>query len=66
LRKSGVTFSNYIDQRLELEHMLGADRLPLTLLVDSQGRVLAKFYGAKDWDSPESVALIAKYLRIKL
>jgi thiol-disulfide isomerase/thioredoxin len=66
LRKSGVTFSNYIDQRLALENMLGADRLPLTLLVDSQGRVLAKFYGAKDWDSPESLALIARYLRIKL
>ena len=66
LRKSGVTFSNYIDQRLALENMLGADRLPLTLLVDGQGRVLAKFYGAKEWDSPESLALIARYLRIKL
>ena len=66
LHKSGVTFGNYIDRRLELEHMLGADRLPLTLLVDAQGRVLAKFYGAKEWDSPQSLALIAKYFRIKL
>jgi thiol-disulfide isomerase/thioredoxin len=65
LRKSGVTFNNYIDRQLELESMLGADRLPLTLLVDAQGRVLAKFYGAKDWDSPEALALIAKYFRIK-
>jgi thiol-disulfide isomerase/thioredoxin len=66
LRKSGVTFSNYIDKRLELENMLGADRLPLTLLVDSQGRVLAKFYGAKEWDGPEALALIARHFRIKL
>lgn len=66
LRKSGVTFNNYIDKQLELENMLGADRLPLTILVDAQGRVLAKFYGAKDWDSPEALALIAKYFRIKL
>jgi thiol-disulfide isomerase/thioredoxin len=66
LRKSGVTFGNYIDKHLELENMLGADRLPLTLLVDGQGRVLAKFYGAKEWDSPEALALIARHLRIKL
>lgn len=66
LRRSGVSFNNYIDSRLLLENMLGADRLPLTLLVDAQGRVLAKFYGAKEWDSPEALALIAKHLRIKL
>lgn len=66
LRRSGVSFNNYLDSHLLLENMLGADRLPLTLLVDAQGRVLAKFYGAKDWDSPEALALIAKHLRIKL
>ena len=46
--------------------MLGAERLPLTLLVDAQGRVLAKFYGAKEWDSPETVAVIAKAFRVKM
>jgi thiol-disulfide isomerase/thioredoxin len=57
---SKTTFSHFIDSRLVLENMLGADRLPLTLLVDAQGRVLAKFYGAKEWDSHESLALIDK------
>jgi thiol-disulfide isomerase/thioredoxin len=66
LRRSGVSFNNYIDSHLLLENMLGADRLPLTLLVDAQGRVLAKVYGAKEWDSPEALALIAKHFRIKL
>jgi len=66
LRQSGVSFNNYIDSHLLLENMLGADRLPLTLLVDAQGRVLAKFYGAKEWDSPEALAVIAKHFRIKL
>lgn len=66
LKKTGTTFDNYIDTRLFLEHMLGAERLPLTLLVDAQGRVLAKFTGAKEWDSPEMVALIGKAFRIKL
>ena len=65
LKKSGTTFGNFIDSRLALENMLGADRLPLTLLVDAQGRVLAKFYGAQEWDSPEALAVIGKAFRIK-
>jgi thiol-disulfide isomerase/thioredoxin len=63
LRASGVTFANFIDSKLLLENMLGADRIPLTLLVDAEGRVLAKFYGAKDWDSPEALEVIGKAFR---
>ncbi|MCF8200044.1 MAG: hypothetical protein K9J42_14855 [Sulfuritalea sp.] len=48
-----------------LENLLGADRLPLTLLIDAEGRVLSKTYGARDWDSPESRAMIAEVFRIK-
>lgn len=66
LKVTHTTFSNFIDARLALEHMLGADRLPLTLLVDAQGRVLAKFYGAKEWDSPAAAAVISKAFRIKM
>lgn len=66
LQKSNVTFNNFIDSKLFLENMLGADRLPLTLLVDAQGKVLGKYYGAKPWDSPEALALIAKTFQIKL
>lgn len=40
--------------------MLGANRIPLTVLVDARGRVLGKYYGAKEWDSPEALALIGK------
>jgi hypothetical protein len=46
--------------------MLGADRLPLTLLIDAHGRVLGKYYGAKEWDSPQAVNLIAKTFKVKL
>lgn len=66
LKKTSTTFPNFIDTRLMLEHMLGADRLPLTLLVDAQGRVLAKYYGSKPWDSPEAAAIIGKAFRVKL
>jgi thiol-disulfide isomerase/thioredoxin len=66
LKVSRTSFSNFIDSKLILEHMLGAERLPLTLLVDKQGRVLAKFYGAHEWDSPEAVAVISKAFGVKL
>ena len=46
--------------------MLGANRLPLTVLVDAQGRVVDKIYGAREWDSPESVRLVSKALRVPL
>ena len=66
LKQSRTTFTHFIDSRLFLENMLGADRLPLTLLVDAQGRVLAKFYGAKEWDSPEALEVIGKTFRIRM
>lgn len=66
LRDSKISFANFIDHRLMLENMLGADRIPLTLLVDAQGRVLAKVYGAKEWDSPAALAYIGKVFGIRL
>ena len=66
LKVTNTSFSNFIDSKLALEHMLGAERLPLTLLVDPQGRVLAKYYGAKEWDSPEATTLIGKAFGIKM
>lgn len=66
LKKTNTTFNNYIDQKLVLENMLGAERLPLTLLVDAKGKVLAKFTGAKEWDGPEAAAIISKAFGTKL
>ena len=66
LQKSGTTFSHFIDSQLLMENMLGADKIPLTLLVDAQGRILGKFYGAKDWDSPEALDVIRKAFHIRM
>jgi thiol-disulfide isomerase/thioredoxin len=66
LQKNRTSFSHFIDSRLVLENMLGAARLPLTLLIDGQGRVLGKYYGAKEWDSPEALQVISKAFRIQL
>ncbi|HEX8963423.1 MAG TPA: TlpA disulfide reductase family protein [Rhodocyclaceae bacterium] len=66
VRASKVSFPNFIDRQLLMENMLGADHIPLTLVVDAQGRVLGKFYGAKDWDGSEGRAAIAKLLKVRL
>jgi thiol-disulfide isomerase/thioredoxin len=66
LQQSPTSFSHFIDSKLMLENMLGANRIPLTVLVDTQGRVVGKYYGAKDWDSPEARALIGKAFGISM
>src|SRR6266403_245830 len=66
LRKSNATISQFIDSKLQMENMLGATRLPLTVLIDANGRVLDKIYGAKSWDDPESLRLIGKMFRIRV
>lgn len=58
LKATNATISHFIDSRLLLENMLGASRLPLTVLVDANGRVIDKIYGARAWDSAQAAALI--------
>ena len=65
LQATRTSFSHFIDSRLEMENMLGADRIPLTLLVDAQGRVLAKVYGARQWDDPEAMAMIKRNFHLR-
>jgi thiol-disulfide isomerase/thioredoxin len=58
LSQTNATFNHYIDHALTMENMLGANRLPLTVLVGADGRVLKKVYGAREWDSPQSLQLL--------
>ena len=51
LKQSNATLSHYIDRALVLENMLGASHIPLTVLVDEKGRVVARVQGAREWDS---------------
>lgn len=64
LKDSHATISQFIDARLQMENMLGASRLPLTVLVGADGRVLEKIYGSREWDSPDTQRLIRRTFRI--
>lgn len=64
--QTDVSFENYIDHELLLENMLGASTIPLTILVDADGRVLKKIRGSREWDSPEIIEAIRNAFQIKL
>jgi len=66
LAQAKVTFDSYLDRNLLLENMLGAETIPLTILVDAHGRVLMKIRGSREWDSTESLELIGKTFRKKM
>ena len=66
IKQAEVSFENFIDHKLLLENMLGANTIPLTVLVDADGRVLEKVRGSRVWDSPEIIAAIAEVFQIKL
>jgi len=66
IKQTGITFENFLDHRLLLENMLGANTIPLTIFVDANGRVLKKIRGAYAWDSPQNIEDIGEVFHIKL
>jgi thiol-disulfide isomerase/thioredoxin len=65
LKQSNATLSHFIDRKLEMENMLGASQVPLTVLVDANGRIIQKVYGAKEWDGAKARRLIDQAFRGK-
>ncbi len=63
LGRSNATILHFIDRGLRMETLLGASRLPLTVLVSADGRVLRRVSGAQDWDGAEMRRLIASTLQ---
>jgi len=66
IKKSNISFENFLDSHVFLENMLGANTIPLTILVDENGRVIEKVRGARAWDSPEIVQALGKVFKVEL
>lgn len=66
IKQTGITFENFLDSKLLLENMLGANTIPLTVLVDANGRVLIKVHGAYEWDNKEAINAIEEVFQIRL
>jgi thiol-disulfide isomerase/thioredoxin len=54
----------YADSARQALFLLGPRALPTTLLLDAQGREVARALGARRWDSPEVVAEIERRLNL--
>ncbi|HET7410636.1 MAG TPA: TlpA disulfide reductase family protein [Paracoccaceae bacterium] len=52
------------DPRGKLPRAAGAIGLPVTLLLDREGREVARVTGDAEWDSPEAKALIGKLVEL--
>ena len=65
MKRTNSTISQFIDSQLVLENMLGASHLPVTVLVDKNGRVVRRMYGGMEWDSPEALRIIGAAFEIE-
>ncbi|HEX5646237.1 MAG TPA: TlpA disulfide reductase family protein [Nitrospira sp.] len=63
-QKIGLTFPILHDTDMEVGVTYGARSLPMTLMVDRQGVVRQKIFGARDWDSPEARELIRMLIKL--
>lgn len=52
----------YIDRSGKATQLLHAVGVPITLLIDREGREVARKMGPAEWDSPEMTAIIRRYL----
>jgi thiol-disulfide isomerase/thioredoxin len=52
----------YIDSSMKAMRALAAIGLPTTLLLDRQGREVGRLVGPAEWDSPEAVALVQRWI----
>jgi len=64
--RARLSFDNFVDHNLVLENMLGANTIPLTVLVDANGRVVQKIRGSRDWTSRASIELVERAFRLRV
>lgn len=52
----------YIDDTMRSARQFGATGLPVTFLLDRQGREVGRLIGPAEWDSPEAIRLIRHFI----
>ena len=62
VEKNALTFPNLQDQTSEVTLKYGIRGVPMTLFIDSQGKVAGGAIGPRDWDSQEASGLVEQLL----
>jgi len=67
MKEHGITGVDvYLDKTMSSGKLLKeATVLPMTILIDADGNEVARVFGDRDWDSPESKAEIARVFHLK-
>jgi thiol-disulfide isomerase/thioredoxin len=55
----------YVDPSGQASHSLAIPGVPTTLLIDREGREVARKMGAAEWDDPEIVSLVERTMRAR-
>lgn len=63
IRTLQISFPILLDPQGGIASLYGAGRLPSTFLIDRQGKVVKKYLGPRDWDDPNIISEIEKYVR---
>ncbi|MBH0199559.1 MAG: TlpA family protein disulfide reductase [Nitrospira sp.] len=63
-QKIGLSFPILHDTEMQIGLIYGARSLPMTFMVDRQGVVRQKIFGARDWDSPEAREMIQLLMKL--
>lgn len=58
----GVTFTILLDPGGEIENRFRVSGLPMTFLIDREGRLRQKIVGAREWNEPDITAQIRELL----
>ncbi len=60
--KLGITIPILDDEQNIIGERYGLTGLPETFIIDKQGVIREKFIGPAEWDSPEVIAMLTKYI----
>ena len=60
--KLGITIPILDDENNIIGQRYGLTGLPETFIIDKQGVIREKFIGPAEWDSPEYVDMLTKYI----
>jgi peroxiredoxin len=65
VKDNALTFTVLLDPKGAVGGAWGAQSIPTTYLIDRKGGILARAIGAREWDSPDMVALFEAILAAK-
>ena len=63
IKKNSLTFKIPLDQRGDTAIAYGARTIPMTFIIDREGKIILREIGAMDWNTPQIAAAIEELLK---